>query len=130
MCPADLHTIMLAVIAMSAQSAYQNGKALSSMTMSHSLRQRSNNPIHQKPRLGTYCVGEYPSADATLLAPLYTQCSRGWTVTAKAEAANLVLEDDGLSLPGEIARRETLRAKLDAAVKRWSRPLKNAASTR
>ena len=51
-------------------------------------------------------------------------------LTAKAEAANLVLEDDGLSLPGEIVRRETLRAKLDAAVKRWSRPLKNAASTR
>jgi transposase len=39
-------------------------------------------------------------------------------LTAKAEAADLVLEDDGLSLPGEIVRRETLKAKLDAAAKR------------
>lgn len=39
-------------------------------------------------------------------------------LTAKAEAADLAPEDDGLSLPGEIARRETLKAKLDAAEKR------------
>jgi hypothetical protein len=37
---------------------------------------------------------------------------------AKAEAADTAGEDDGLSLPGEIARRETLKRKLDAAARR------------
>ena len=44
---------------------------------------------------------------------------------AKAEAADAEAEDDGLSLPAEIARREALKAKLDAAAER----LEAAAST-
>ena len=42
---------------------------------------------------------------------------------ARAEAADHTDSDDGLSLPDEIARRQTLKAKLDAAAKR----LKDAA---
>ncbi len=37
---------------------------------------------------------------------------------ARAEAADNTDSDDGLSLPDEIARRQTLKAKLDAAAKR------------
>jgi hypothetical protein len=37
---------------------------------------------------------------------------------AKAETADSAYEDDGLSLPDEITRRETLKRKLDAAAKR------------
>jgi len=37
---------------------------------------------------------------------------------AKADAADNTDSDDGLSLPDEIARRQTLKAKLDAAAKR------------
>jgi len=37
---------------------------------------------------------------------------------AQAEAADSAAQDDGLSLPAEIARREALRAKLDAAAAR------------
>jgi hypothetical protein len=36
-------------------------------------------------------------------------------LTAQAEAADAAREDDGLSLPEQIARRETLKSKLDAA---------------
>lgn len=39
-------------------------------------------------------------------------------LVAQAEAADTAGEDDGLSLPDEIARRETLKRKLDAAAKR------------
>jgi len=39
-------------------------------------------------------------------------------LVAKAEAADSTPEDDGLSLPAEIARRETLKAKLDEAAAR------------
>jgi len=42
---------------------------------------------------------------------------------ARAEAADNTDSDDGLSLPDEIARRQNLKAKLDAAAKR----LKDAA---
>jgi len=45
-------------------------------------------------------------------------------LVARAEAADNTDSDDGLSLPDEIARRQTLKAKLDAAAKR----LKQAAS--
>ena len=39
-------------------------------------------------------------------------------LTAQAEAADTAREDDGLSLPEQIARRETLKSKLDAAARR------------
>ena len=48
-------------------------------------------------------------------------------LVAQAEAADRAPGDDGLSLPEEIARRETLKAKLDAAAARLEAAAKDGA---